>query len=297
MGKGKRGKREKMKSYFPFSFAKDSNRKKVSFLRFYYLRYFISKMSLCSFDQCNNVRVPNSEYCHCKRHYPSREAYNAIYEKNVAQFMSDSIDMDDFRVLKTHEDGSCLYHSLVLFMKKHKSVPRIATFFEGKDDTIDDELLCSQLQELLRTWLLDHLEESVPDFGDISVRDMILLFHQPDIETIEEYSQYYAIYAGDSDYIHDGKKKVRIPTRWGSSAELYAFKKIFRVNIIVYNKFKFVKRTMCVSQCSDRETSISEHIFRYRIYNQLMDDANDAYPQVKLLFLAGKNHYHALEDL
>jgi len=252
-------------------------------------------MSICSYDQCTKTRVPNSDFCYCKSHYSSRKAYDAVYEKNVSDFMSDSLDIDDFHVIKTNEDGSCLYHSLVLFMRKHKSIPRFTTFLEGEEE---DETLCRKLQECLRSWLLDHLDDVVPDFGDISVRDMILLFHQPDIESIDQYSQYYSIYAGDADFIHDGKKKIRIPTRWGSSAELYAFKTLFQVHIYIYNRFKFVKRTMCVAQCTDRETSISENIFRYRIYNQIIfqESEDDNYPHVKLLFLAGKNHYHLLNN-
>jgi hypothetical protein len=255
-------------------------------------------MNICKYKGCKNIQVNGSDYCYCKSHYPNIESYQKVYDENLQIYMNDSINIDDFIVQETDPDGSCMYQSLVYSLFKNQENTHISeneNFIQLMEDLENIESICRALQTLLRIWLMEHLDDTVPDFGDISVRDMILMFHQPDIESIEEYNKYYLIYAGDMDYLIDPitKKKSTIPTRWGSCAELYAFQQIFHINIYIYNKYRFVKRNMSVSQSSEKERNSKEYIFRYKIYNQLVNPDYVTYPEVNLLY--SKNHYDFLE--
>ncbi len=259
-------------------------------------------MNVCKYKGCKNIQVNGSDYCHCKTHYPNIESYQKVYDENLQLFLDDSIDMNDFMIQETDPDGSCMYQSLVYYLLENQENSHISEntyfiqFMEHMEDIENIEPICRVLQKSLRIWLMDHLDDIVSDFGDISVRDMILMFHQPDIESIEEYNKYYSIYAGDMDYIKDEKgKKVSIPTRWGSCAELYAFQQLFNVNIYVYNKYRFLKRNMCVTQSSDKERNNNEYIFRYKIYNQLVNPDYVDYPEVNLVY--SKNHYDFLQKI
>ena len=143
---------------------------------------------------------------------------------------------------------------------------------------------------------MSNLDKAMIECGNILVRDMVLISHDPYIESIEDYSKYYAIYAGDPDYIlndEKGKKKTSIPTRWGSMIEAYAFKELFQVNVHVYTKYKFVKRTLNVTICSDKERSATENIYRYKVHNMYNASSNiyDPEKNLYLVYLSGKNHY------
>lgn len=259
-------------------------------------------VTYCNFDECINKKVFFSEYCHCKTHYPTEEEYNIAYQRNYEYFLEDSYDVNDFSIIETYTDGSCLYNSFVKFLlkyseddyfKKHKIFKKIMKSVKPYINNSNyEELLTRNLQELLYSWLIVNLNETIPEMGDISIEEMIITFHSPAISTIEEYKEYYKIYAGDNDFILDENgDSIRIPNRWGSIPEIYAFSQIFDVNVNILNKYKFTKRTMMVTPCTARKINEEHHIFRYKLYNKL--NGNSVY---NVFLLHTQNHYEYLEN-
>ncbi len=269
---------------------------------------------ICEYQNCKKSKVKNSNYCCCKSHYPSIEEYNSVYNNILNEFISESINVNEYIETKTFEDGSCIYNAMVKFLLEHKDKQNIKNnkYFQqlikeyyskniDKSVTFDEIVLTRRLQELLRSWIMNNLDKPMIECDNILVRDMVLISHDPYIESIEDYSKYYAIYAGDPDYIvtetennsKKGKKKISIPTRWGSMIEAYAFKELFQVNVHIYTKYKFVKRCLNVTICSDKERSATENIYRYKVHNVYNVSSNiyDPEKNLYLVYLSGKNHY------
>jgi hypothetical protein len=269
--------------------------------------------NICLFTNCKKTKVSTSNYCYCKSHYPSKEEYEVVYNNILSTFQSVSINVNDYQEIKTFEDGSCMYNAMVKFLSDNQDKPNIKNnkHFQNltkewylKSDThsmINNEtILTRRLQELLRSWIITNLDKPIIECGNILVRDMVLISHDPYIKSIEDYIKYYQIYAGDPDYIEEdndskkkNKKRVSIPTRWGSTIEAYAFKELFQVNVYMYTKYKFVKRTLNVTICSDKERSNTENVYRYKIYNAYHSSTNiyDPEKNLYLVYLSSKNHY------
>ena len=271
--------------------------------------------NLCTFTNCKKTKVKGSNYCYCKSHYPSKEDYDIVYNNILNNFLLESNNVNEYIEIKTFEDGSCMYNAMIKFLLEHKDKQKIKNNKHFQNITKDwylknnlnnittqnEVILTRRLQELLRSWIMNNLDKPMVESDNILVRDMVLISHDPYIESIEDYSKYYAIYAGDPDYIQDtiigseckSKKKISIPTRWGSMIETYAFKELFQVNVHIFNKYKFVKRLLNVTTCSDKERSSTENIYRYKIYNQYNSTSNIDVPEknLYLVHLNGKNHY------
>ncbi len=267
---------------------------------------------ICEYTNCKKNKVKNSNYCYCKSHYPSIEEYNLVYSNILNEFFTNSINVNDYIETKTNEDGSCMYNAMVKFLFDNKDTYFIKNnihfqqlikeyYSKNNNTTFDETIVTRRLQELLRSWIMSHLDKPMVECDNILVRDMVLISHDPYIESIEDYSKYYAIYAGDPDYIVNdntdnskkGKKKISIPTRWGSMIEAYAFKELFGVNVHVYTKYKFVKRTLNVTICTDKERSATENMYRYKVHNVYNASPNiyDPEKNLYLVYLSGKNHY------
>ncbi len=266
--------------------------------------------NICTYTNCKKTKVKNSDYCYCKSHYPSIEMYNIVYDNILNEFSAESINVNDYITTKTFEDGSCMYNAMVKFLLEHKDkyfiknnihFKQLIKEYYSKNDntTFDETVLTRRLQELLRSWIMNHLDKPIIECDNILVRDMVLISHDPYIESIEDYSKYYEIYAGDPDYIliednnKKSKKKISIPSRWGSMIEAYAFKELFQVNVYIYTKYKFVKRTLNVTICSDKEKSAIENVYRYKVHNVYNASSNiyDSEKNLYLVYLSGKNHY------
>ena len=273
--------------------------------------------NLCAFSNCKKTKVSTSNYCYCKSHYSSKEEYEVVYNNILNTFKNESIDVNGYEEVKTFEDGSCMYNAMVKFLLDHKDKENIKNnkHFQNlvkewysNDDSLlssndvskkNEIILTRRLQELLRSWIMNNLDKPMIECNNILVRDMVIISHEPYIESIEEYSKYYQIYAGDLDYIMEENesskksKKVYIPTRWGSMIEAYAFKELFQVNVYTYTKYKFVKRRLNVTICSDKERSNTENVYRYKIYNiyNASDNIYDPEKNIYLVYLSGKNHY------
>ncbi len=272
--------------------------------------------NFCMHTNCKKTKVSTSNYCYCKTHYPSKEEYDVVYNNILSTFQAESIDVNAYEEVKTFEDGSCMYNAMVKFLLDHKEKHNIKNNKHFQNLTKDwysksvsntaiqnEVILTRRLQELLRSWIMNNLDKPIIECDNMLVRDMVLISHDPYIETVEDYGKYYQIYAGDPDYIltesneeesKKGKKKrVSIPTRWGSTIEAYAFKELFQVNVYMYTKYKFVKRTLNVTVCSDRERSNMENIYRYKIYNAYNVSPNiyDPEKNLYLVYLSSKNHY------
>ena len=126
-----------------------------------------------------------------------------------------------------------------------------------------------------------------------------------EIDSLETYQLLYDIFSGDDDYFEEESgeyykngnpimKKMYIPTRWGGITELYAFHKIFNVNIYQWVCKRWNKTTNKMESCSlkmkDKRyhliQKIGSEIIQNPILHLLYKDSDKSY----------KRHYLYLRE-
>ncbi len=162
-------------------------------------------------------------------------------------FLNNTIPFNSFKQFDVLADGACLYRVLNIHLIKYKSNfisnPDFLFIYENPDDismnNIDE--YSHKIQILTKKWLVDH-QNDIVDNLNISIKDFILLNHE-NVDDIDEYNDLFDIFAGDDDFfLDDDNKVINLPLRWGTTAEMYAFSKIFNINIhqwilVRWNKF------------------------------------------------------------
>lgn len=294
--------------------------------------------NICNFTnpngtKCIKTRIMGSCNCYLKSHYPNSNIYAQTISNISSAFSLVSISKDKFKIYNVDRDGACMYHCfakfLFNFILDFKELPIINEYIDilkknkgiSKDvmkcstllnnfvkSLTDDDFYDSQydlsfcLQKTLKNWCVKNSNTNIDSFG-ISLADWILMTHE-DITSIEDYDNFYDIFAGDVDYIliqsdekyKSGKKKGQfkmikkeIPERWGGITELYAFNKIFKTNIHVYILKKFDQRKGKIVNCTSRSKNA-----RYSLYSKF-DTKDSKSKTVNLMLIQSKSpHYNLL---
>jgi hypothetical protein len=227
--------------------------------------------------------------------------------------IDNSFDKNELEIINVDSDGSCLYKCLIAYFnyyqdiyKDNKDVTELFNnnmmdeYYEENENTI-----VFNLQKKLKNWLVEHQDDKCTIIDDMSVRDFILMMHS-DIGTIEEYDKIFEIFAGDPNFINiktndvykSGKNKGQpktakspIPLRWGSTAELYAFNKIYGINIIQYMPIRFDNKAKKFIPCT-----LKSKQYRFKPIQVIgNDDKNDKSNTIRLLsFESNRHHYQLL---
>ena len=118
-------------------------------------------------------------------------------------------------------------------------------------------------------WVIENSNMEFPNSGGILIKDFIELVHgEEDITNLDEYKYYYSEYAGDEVIDEDGEV---FPERWGSILELFAFHKLFNVNVNIF-LLKKIDRKFNVVLCSKRSKNyrfyLSQKIYDIRFENE-----------------------------
>lgn len=193
-------------------------------------------MSLCSFQGCCNRKKCDLDYCHLRSH-------NDVNNKIIKEFEERTLPKTVFEIVPVPRDGACMFVSL-------------AKYFNLGEEEEEEELCARRIQRNLMEWVIENGNKEFPNSGGILIKDFIELVHgEEDITNLDEYKYYYSEYAGDEVIDEDGEV---FPERWGSILELFAFHKLFNVNVNIF-LLKKIDRKFNVVLCSKRSKN-------YRFY-------------------------------
>ncbi len=276
----------------------------------------------CSFrdrnnNQCKNLKIGNSIYCHLRSHYPDLNKYWEIVDKLRNQFELSTISLNDFRIHNITSDGACAFRCMIralydvknfyILVVKHESeytdkLINLIKKYPKLNLTIEREL-ANLIQQIIREWIIDNKDRIIENM-DYTLENFIMTCHE--FESIEDYNELYKIFSGDDDYIkietdkiykkgkNQGKhivKKVEINDRWGGSPELYAFCNIFNLKLSVYVLKKFNDKT-----CKVVKGSVKGLPSRLKLWQTFNNEFNGSH--VNFLLTDKQNsHYNYLESL
>ena len=219
-------------------------------------------------------------------------------------------DKNHFEIINVDSDGACLYKCLIAHINYYSDLFKDNNkikdlFYDNLSDEYyneNEDKIVFRLQLKLKNWLVDHADDKCEIIDNLSIKDMTLMMHE-DIKDMEEYNKIFNIYAGESDFIEiptnelykSGKNKgkpkcnkVPIPLRWGSTAELYAFSKIYGFNIIQYMPIRYDKKIDKYIPCTLKAKS-----YMFKPIQNIIDNANE-YTVSLLSFESNRLHYQLL---
>ena len=157
-------------------------------------------------------------------------------------------------------DGLCLYRCMIRFLVDYqKELNHHNCFYQIFNDPTIKEIGASiNLQMILKDWILEHkddqLDSSLPIEGTVS--DLVMIDHGEYIDSIETYGNLYSIPANEVSHFDDEEtgEMICIPTRWGGITEIYAFSKIFYIDVFQWNckRWNFAKNEVEECDVKDR---------------------------------------------
>lgn len=194
----------------------------------------------------------------------------------MEEFKKETEDSKRFKEVDVKGDGSCMYRSIIRFMvdkqKKINKNPYFSKVFYRKD--LNEREAAESLQKILKNWIVEHAEEPLDEFMNLegTIQDLLLMDHE-EIDSLETYQLLYDIFSGDDDYIEEESgeyykngnpimKKMYIPTRWGGITELYAFHKIFDIDIYQWVCKRWNKTTNKIESCSTKMKDKRYHLIQ-----------------------------------
>ena len=207
---------------------------------------------LCIHMGCINQPIRGSQFCYLWSHHPNYSNYLTTINKLRNDFHDSTISQDKFQLFNVDTDGACLYRCMADILWENPQLLQ-----EGRDNDllliietakheyqefmIDTETAMARvIQQRLYKWIVEHAEETIPEFGE-TLKDLVTNSHN--LPNLEMYTILYSIFAGDIDIVTIGNEKIKIPNRWGGAPEKYAFSKIFNITIDVYILQRLVKPT------------------------------------------------------
>lgn len=253
---------------------------------------FISNKNI----KCNNKAIGNFNYCQLKRHHKCKEKYEQYQKSEEKKFNDKTLSKDYFTIINVYRDGACLFTSLsnyindnIEFFKDHP----IYSFINNKrnfEDKDKIETIARFLQNELKDWIFKNRDMKIKHIGNTTLENWVLMIHgEEGYNSIEDYYVFFNTYAGDPDIIevedNGDKELIEIPERWGTIVELFAFHKIYDMNINIYVLKRFHKNKIKEVNCTKRSKYA-----RFLLTEQLFDSKN--LNSVNLYFNMSNNTYH-----
>ena len=253
---------------------------------------YISKNNI----KCNNTVIGNLNFCHMKKHHTDKELYNDYLKKEENKFNSKTIPRDKFTIIDVPRDGACLFTSISNFIidnLQYFEKFKIHNFISNKRNYEENnkiETIARYIQNELKNWVFHNKKLKVPYVGNISLEDWVLMIHgEEGYESIEDYFVFFDTYAGDLDIIEidneEEQEIIEIPERWGTIIELFAFHKIYKVNVNIYVLKRFDKNKVKEVNCTKR-SKYARFALRESLYNK------DYFNDLNLYFNMSNKTYH-----
>lgn len=190
---------------------------------------------------CGNKKIFGSEYCYLKSHYPNTEIYENTIESHYQNFVSQTLEHNDFTVTDVIGDGACLYRCFVVYLLKnlHLLVEHnqeiYLEFFQMINEYFQLKLENNNLQ--ITNWTSEEYQSKIKEiieqkmvetnylivnklakYLQVKIKDWLVANKNMPIEdlggfpleqlienchdiNLEQYDFLYNIFAGDLDYI------------------------------------------------------------------------------------------------
>jgi hypothetical protein len=221
-------------------------------------------------NQCKNKAIGDLYFCHIRAHQNDMVAYNETIEKLQAEFISSTINMNNFSLIrKITKNGACAYQCMVwavYYRNIHKIKNQKDILIDHESDysdkfiellrssrtsknNVDDNKisdniddLANLMQQIVREWIMEHRDYIVDNIS--TLEEYVLMCHDG-FDNIDEYNAHYQedaskeiIYEVETGKFNKKGKpiieKIYIDDRWGGSPEIYAFSKIFGMEVNIY---------------------------------------------------------------
>lgn len=270
-------------------------------------------MTKCKFvmknkKSCKNDCFGNLDFCHLKTHNEDKNAFDIEMTRKLNEFNSSTLSKNSFNIVSINRDGACMFKCIAKYLianldkiedthqDHHATIKTIMEEYSNKKDV--DEEVSEYVQSILKKWIVKNSTHKIPKF-DMSLRELISIVHgEEGILTLEDYDEYFSIYAGNYDFIVETeivngkeiKKNIEIPERWGTILELYAVHKMFDLNINIFLLKKFDKRTGKIAVCTNR--SKEYRFYLSETFNSKNSDANTMNLYFNTMY--GTSHYQLL---
>lgn len=266
---------------------------------------------------CKNIPLNNSNFCYIKTHHENIDEYNNIVKDIKTQFINNSENNNNFKIIDVLADGSCAYRCMSLALYNiiqnsdlniyynNEHVDYLKRFLE-QELTMDEYLqktLSILIQNILREWIYENKNLYIDNL-ECNLENFVLSCH--DVISIDEYYELYKIYSGYDNYIkidtgkiykkgkNAGKsiyKKEYIKNRWGASPEHFAFSKIFNIKLSIYVLKKYDEK-----KCKIVNGSINCSNSRFCLWQTFNHTLDDNAIHIKFLLTNKQNgHYLYLQ--
>lgn len=177
----------------------------------------------------------------------------------MEDFQNRTIRRREYEVVEVNGDGLCLYRCMIRFLVDYqKELNKNQLFYKiFNDEKIKEGEASIHLQMVLKDWILEHkdekLDSSLPIEGTIS--DLVMIDHGDYIDSIETYGDLYSIPANEESSFMDEMmgERIFIPMRWGGMTEIYAFSKIFGIEVNQWKSRRWNVIKMEIEDCEKNE--------------------------------------------
>ena len=182
------------------------------------------------------------------------------------EFIKNTKHKNEFELVNVRGDGSCLYRTMIRFLvDKQKILNKHPLFYKVFHyQKINEKEAARNLQFIIKDWIVENQNDKLDSFMNIdgTISELLFMDHEF-IESIEIYQSLYSIFSGDDNYIIDEDgKKVYIPVRWGGMTEIYAFYKIFGININQWIMKRWNRTLNKMEDCSYEKNGSRYHLLQ-----------------------------------
>mgnify|MGYP001171953104 FL=1 len=169
----------------------------------------------------------------------------------MEEFNQSTIDPELFKIEDVTGDNACFYRAVAnytYFATPSDKINLIKRFYNwGKVKDIQKTLghysetqedIARFIQNKIVKYVKNNPQEIIPQTGT-SIENSIQIVHEL---TLDEYLEYYKLFAGDIDMDQLDLDEEFIVDRWGSFIEQHVISEIIKCPIIVFNTQKYDKR-------------------------------------------------------
>jgi hypothetical protein len=238
---------------------------------------------------CKHTKLYNSDYCHLKSHYPSKDNYEKVIQLQHDFFENNTYNFTNKFFYNPPMNGSCMYYCFINYIMNNPNVfnntnnpfyelihKYIQIEWNKIDRDIQYEKNVESVQQLLKDYIIQN-QNKYPENFDIPWNILVRECHSL---SIPEYDLWYSIPASQSDYI-DGEP---IPTRWGSLVECIAFSEIFGINSKIFLSVRFHQKQLKMVKCAPQLPEA-----RYQLLNEVYYDKMKKFRELNIILF--ENHY------
>ncbi len=150
-------------------------------------------------------------------------------------FIHSTLPQNHFKLIKTNNDGTCCYQSVLKLLKLN--------------NLVNKNMNTKIIQAKAVNWIINNKETYISLF-DMLLQDYVIYNH--DLNDFDDYIKNYKIYS-KNNY-----------NSWGGLPEIIALSEIYKINIHIYTGNSFDKKNKCLINSSVIDNKLRKD-FRYKL--------------------------------